>query len=196
MKKALLILIVVWVGLCHQQAWAQKINLEAWAKRQKDSLTRNGVDTLMYYHHYCGECAVIEQKEHKNCEVLDNDWTFIDSYYIFKKNGAFYSLKFNYCNSPVITKLASSKSIPYFLSIKAVLHNRDLTYAQMRKQAKFFPPIPTDGSYEEATLYIRKQTSKSSISEYQKKDGYKYWKKYPWIDKEIALMKLVEQDLN
>jgi len=196
MKKAFSILIILFAGFCHQQVKAQKIDLNAWAKKQKDSLIRNGIDTIMYYHQYCGECTVKEKTGNKICDVSDNDWTLINSYYIFKKKGAYYSLKFNYCNPPIITKLVPCKSISYFLSILMALHNRDLTYTQMHKKAKFFPPIPSDGSYEDATLYINKKIHNASLSEYQKKDGYKYWKKYPWIDKEIALMKLVEQDLN
>lgn len=196
MKKVFFILIVLLLVFSHQQAVAQKVDLKSWAKRQKDSLMRNGVDTILFYHHYCSECAVTEQKANKNCEVTDDDWTLIDCYFIFRKKGVFYSIKFNYCNPPVITRLHSCKSIPYFLSISRVLHNRDLTYAQMRKQGKFFPPVPTDGSYEEVTLYIRKRINQASLSEYQKREGYKYWKKYPWIDKEIALFKMVTQDLN
>jgi hypothetical protein len=195
MKKGFIILLIVFGGLCNERAIAQKINLEKWVKHQRDSLIRNGIDTIIYYHHYCGECSLLENKDNKHREALDNGWTLIESYFIFKKNGDFFSLTFNYCSPPIISKLDFCKSIPYFLSIIPVLHKRDWVYAQMRKQAKFFPPIPTDGSYEEATIYFRKHSSKVSLSDYQKKEGYKYWKKYFWIDKELKIVSLIEEDL-
>lgn len=156
---------------------------------------KNGIDTIIYYHQFCGECSVIEKRQNKNCDVLDNSWTLINSYFIYKKAGVSYSLKFNYCNSPIIRKLDACKSIAYFLSIRQVLQKRDLEFAQMRKKAKFFPPIPTDGGYEETTLYYGKYIYKVSMSEYQKGEGYKYWKKYFWTNDEIKLTNLIEQDL-
>jgi hypothetical protein len=175
--------------------YAQKINLAEWVKHQRDSLINKGIDTIIYFHQYCGECSVIEKKEDKSCEVIDNSWTFIDSYFIYKKAGTTYSLKFNYCNAPIIKKLDSCKSIAYFLSIRNLLQKRDREYSEMRKNAKFFPPIRTDGGYEEAILYCKKLKTKVSISEYQKGDGYKYWKKYFWTDNEIKLTNLILQDL-
>ena len=104
MKKGLIILIIVFAGLFNQCAIAQKINLAEWVKHQRDSLIRNGVDTIIYYHQYCGECSLIETKDNKHCEAFDNDWVLIDSYFIYKKNGTAFSLRFNYCNPPLKKK--------------------------------------------------------------------------------------------
>jgi hypothetical protein len=194
MKKVYLFIIMAF--LCAEHSLAQKINLEKWVKHQRDSLIRNGIDTIIYYHHYCGECSVkVKGDDKPNCEVIDNSWTLIESFLIYKQNGNAFAIKFNYCKPPIKTKLISCKSTPYFLSIIPILHKRDKVYAQMRKQVKFFPPIPTDGSYEEATLYCHKSRSNVSLSEYQKNEGYKYWKSYFWIDEEIKLITLIEQDL-
>ena len=195
MKRIYLFIIMSFLYAEHSSA--QKINLEEWVKHQRDSLTGNGIDTIIYYHQYCGECSVkVKNDDKPNCEVIDHSWTLIASSLIYKQNGDAFSLKFNYCKPPIKSKITSCKSIPYFLSIIPTLHKRDEAYAQMRKQDKFFPPVPTDGSYEGATLYCRKKRSSISLNEYQKNEGYKYWKSYFWIDKEIRLITLIEQDLN
>lgn len=78
-----------------------KVNLNDWVKREKDSLNKVGVDTIIFYHQYCGECAVIEDKPNEHCEVIDNSWTFIKGLFLYKQNGHAYSIKFNYCNAPI-----------------------------------------------------------------------------------------------
>lgn len=195
MKNLRIVFLFVLSFLFQTNTHAQKINLEKWVKNKKDSLIKNGIDTIIYFHQYCGECSVKSRIENKDCEVIDNSWTLIDSYLIYREAGIAYSLRFNYCNAPIITKLKSNKSIAYFLSIHKLLQKRDLVYTEMQRKAEFFPPIPTDGGYEEATLYYKKQIIKVSLSEYQKRDGYKYWKQYFWIDNEIKLTDLILRDL-
>lgn len=180
-------------------ARAQKtLMLRDWVKHQKDSLNKNGVDTIIYYHNFCGECSVVKQKANfYNCEVYDNGWELVESRFIYKQNGNIFSLKFNYCNLPIITQIKDSRSIPYFLSIIPMLKQRDKVDTQRKKLHKFFPPIPTptDGFYEDTKLYLHKSEIAVSLSGYQKEEGYKYYKSFFWIDKEIKLMQLIEQDI-
>ncbi len=171
-----------------------KVNLNDWLKREKDSLNKVGVDTIIFYHQYCGGCSVKENKSNEHCEVIDNSWTFLEGGFLYKQKGRAYSLKFNYCNAPIKQELPKCGSISYFLSILPTLKKRDQVYIQRRKAFKFFPPIPTDGSYQAATLYLKKKTVDVSLSYHQKTDGYSNWKGFFWIDKEIKLFDLIEKD--
>ena len=177
-------------------AVAQKISLEKWALHNVDSLHKNHVDTIEYYHAYCGECFIsgkpTDTLPRHQCE-LENSWVEIENIIIYKQKSKYYSLTFD-CNYPPIKKeLKGCKSIDYFLSVIPVLNKRDKTITEMYRHNKFLGPIVSDGGYEEVFLYCRSIKQHVDIQDYQKTD--KTWKSYFWIDKEIKLLTLVGADL-
>src|ERR1700679_923935 len=98
MKPYPLIIIVCFV--ISLKANAQKINLEKWVAHVVDSLQKNRVDTMVYYHEYCGECYITrafgDTVKHHNCQ-LENSWVQIENTIIYKQNGGYFSLAFD-CN--------------------------------------------------------------------------------------------------
>ena|ERR1700761_8902174 len=174
---------------------AQNVNLQKWVNRNVDSLQREHIDTIIYYHSYCGECYIIQSKSdlHKDCTITDDSWTQLENRIIYQQNGQYFTLTFN-CNYPPLKQqLKTGYSIPYFISIIPVLNKRDQVQNKMFKQHKFNPPVLIDGGYEEASIYLHKTTKRIYLQEYQKTD--KNWRKFFWIDKETYLFKLIADDL-
>lgn len=191
MKSLLKIFFIILLG---QVATAQSINIRTWATRQIDSLQQVHVDTIVYYHQFCGGCEV--RRSYKYCDVYDNGNVNMESIILYKQSGSFYRLAFNCGDVPDKIELKSCKSIPYFLSITGVLKNRDKAINAIYSQKKFLPPNLADGFYTQAELYCHKSNYRVSLSDYQQRDGYKVWKQYFWIDKEIQLLKLLDADLH
>jgi hypothetical protein len=181
--------------LCINYVSAQKVNLKRWVKHTVDSLQKDHVDTILYYHEYCSECDVKSKVHH--CEIEDVGYEQIENIIIYQKNERFYSLTFD-CNYPSIkNELISCKSIPYFISVVPVLNARDRAIKGIYKQHKFLPPIPSDGVYTGATIYCNKVTQGIYMSNEQKTDpdSYKAWGQYFWFDKQVKLFELINADL-
>lgn len=196
MKKSLFCIIALLTSTC---SFAQKNNLEKWVKINVDSLYNIGVDTVIYYHYYCGECMVLKPinttdstaKSHQ-CEI-DNSWVQIINVIIYQQNGAFFALSFNCSYPPIKSPLKTCSSIPYFISIIPDLDRRDKVQKAMFKKHKFNPPIVVDGGYEEASIYLRKKTQSIDLQEDQKTDTA--WRSFFWIDKEAHLLKFIASDI-
>ena len=164
-------------------AFAQKVRLNTWVERNIDSLRKIGVDTIVYYHAYCGECEVLEkpiniadtsEKKH-DCEI-DNSWTQIANVIVYQQNNTFITLTFN-CNYPPLkAELKTCKSIPYFISIIPTLNRRDKMQQQMFKRGKFNPPVTVDGGYEETWIYLNGKKQHIYLQENQKTD--KAWRSF------------------
>jgi hypothetical protein len=177
-------------------AYAQKINLEKWVSHQVDSLRHEKVDTIEYFHAYCGECAIVEKPPmlgapSHNCDV-GNGWTQLKTIIIYQQNNHYYSLKFNCGYPPIKDELQNIKSIKYFLSIVPDLIKRDKYENALYKKHKLNPPVTVDGGYEEAVLYIPQVKSSVYMQENQKTD--KAWRSFFWIGKQTQLLKLLEDE--
>ncbi|HEY8780859.1 MAG TPA: hypothetical protein VIM16_04525 [Mucilaginibacter sp.] len=175
--------------------YAQKVSLKKWASHTIDSLQKNQVDTIEYYHAYCGECEILRKPTDTllthQCEV-ENSWTQIVNEIIYKQKDKYYSLTFNCGYPPIKKELKSANSLKYFLSIVPVLNKRDKHEAAMRKKRKFNPPIIVDGGYEEAFLYCSHIKQHVFMQDDQKTD--KGWRFYFWIDKQTQLLALLESE--
>lgn len=164
--------------------------MDQWVFNIVDSLRQNKVDTIEYYHAYCGECMV-EKPNTSSCYV-NTGWTQIQNTIIYKQEGVYYSLTFNCSYPPIKQQLQGVKSLDYFLSITSLLDKRDKYQAVLRKNKKFNPPVIVDGGYEEAVLYYNGSTKSVYMQENQKND--KVWRSLFWIDKQTKLLKLMESE--
>ncbi|MBS7563810.1 hypothetical protein KHS38_05290 [Mucilaginibacter sp. Bleaf8] len=84
MKFLLKILFIMLLG---HVATAQSINIRKWANRQIDSLNRIHVDTIVYYHSFCGNCEV--RRSYNFCEVYDNGNVTMENAIVYKQSGSF-----------------------------------------------------------------------------------------------------------
>lgn len=193
------IITFVLILLCLNIVYAQKINLEKWVSKTVDSLKKEKIDTIEYYHSYCGECWIIEKPVDKNtktnktyCDV-GSGWVQIENIIIYKQKNKYYTLSFN-CNYPPIKKeLASVKSLDYFISIIPILYKGDKTLKHLYQKNKFNPPIAVDGGYEEAYIYWNKKKQSVFLQEDQKTS--KVWNKFFWIPKQVQLLKFIKSDI-
>lgn len=137
MKRSLLCISTLLIATC---SFAQKISLEKWVERNVDSLNNIGIDTIIYYHDYCGECIVLEKPVNINdttarkhhCEI-DNSWTQLANLIIYKQKGANYTLSFDCSYPPLKSTLKTCTSIPYFLTIVPDLNRRDTLQKAVQK---------------------------------------------------------------
>lgn len=161
-------------------------------KTYLSGLGKKGIDTILVYSTGCGECKISAQQT--NCDCLGDVLKSV--YVIYCKNNKFYKVDLSCCKGETPVQISNITSITYFLSLKGVLKEEHTFYKNLEKNKKFLPPIPTDNPFEEAELIISKKSTIVSLSSYQKEEGYNVWKSYPWIDKEIKLFSLINQDLN
>jgi len=199
MKVRLLNFLLVMLSINY--ANAQKVDLEKWVSHNVDSLQKIRVDTIEYYHAYCGECIILRKPPilgqptdtlpTHQCDV-GNGWEQRVNDIIYKQKGKYYSLTFNCSYPPIKKELKSANSLKYFLSIVPVLNKRDKHEAAMRKKRKFNPPIIVDGGYEEAFLYCSHIKQHVFMQDDQKTD--KGWRFYFWIDKQTKLLALLESE--
>jgi hypothetical protein len=175
--------------------YAQKVSIKNWVSHTIDSLKKNQIDTIEYYHAYCGECEILRKPTDTlpthQCDV-GNGWEQRVNDIIYKQKGKYYSLTFNCSYPPIKKELKSANSLTYFLSIVPVLVKRDRYGEAMKKRRKFNPPIMVDGGYEDAFLYCGNIKQHVFMQEDQKTD--KAWKAYFWIDKQTELLKLLESE--
>jgi hypothetical protein len=150
-------------------------------------LKQKGIDTILIY--------MNGSTWHKTkCDCLKSDVIYA-AQLIYKLKGKIYKVDFSCCNEDSIVEMTKCLSIPYFLSLKEVFKEEDNFYKNLRKNKKFPPPIPTDNPFENVELIIPKYHKEVGLNSYESGEGYATWKKYPWINKEIKLIKLIRQDL-
>jgi len=200
MKFWALTLLLIIPGVKH--SYAQKVSLKDWVSHTVDSLNRKHVDTIEYYHAYCGECEILRKPPmlggpadtlptHR-CDV-GNGWVQMVNDVIYKQKGRYYSLTFNCSYPPIKKELQNVKSLDYFLSIVPVLVKRDKYGDAMQKKRHFNPPITVDGGYEEAFLYCGHVRKSIFMQDGQKTD--KGWRTYFWIDKQTKMLAMLESEI-
>ena len=175
-------------------SYGQKVSLEKWVQRNVDSLRKKHVDSTEYYHAYCGECSLISKKGDTlthSCDV-GNAWGQITNTLIYKENGKYYSLVFDWGYPPIKNELKSVKSIEYFLAIMPVLNDRDKKLKEMYKHFIFPGPSFVDGGYEEAIIYVKGHQQKVAMQENEKTSTA--WRTHFWIDKQTKLLTLLESE--
>lgn len=194
MKSWLIILLIISSAISVE---AQKINPEKWVSHTVDSLRHKKIDTIEYYHTYCGGCSVSRNPNdtlrRHSCEV-GTGWSQINSTIIYKQDNNYYSLTFNCGYPPIKKQLLNCESLSYFSSIVPVLDDRDKAYKALRKQRGvfFLPPMVTDGKYVEANIYLPTMRQDVFMQERQKTDTA--WRSFFWIDKQTKLLSLLEYE--
>jgi hypothetical protein len=189
MKYPLILLLII---LLSYNTYAQK-GIEKFSTQKIDSLQYLHVDTIIHYYSYCGECEVLSK--HNNCSVLSG-YVLIDNVLLYKQCGKYYTLTFDCSNNPIKRTLDSCKSLPYYLAIRPTLYARDKTIKAMIKKGRFLGPSVADGEFENADIYVNYMKQSVSMSESEKTDLYKIYRKYFWIDKQIKLLKLIKGDMS
>jgi hypothetical protein len=179
-KINLLLLFLLIAGVTQAQYRSETLS------KQISNLGSAGIDTILVYTAGCyGECEVTH-KPNCNC-----DRSLSSTFIIYQHKGKYYFIDFSCCNVDEVKTLKKSQSVPYFLSMKAVLKEENRFY----KNLKFPPPIPSDNPFENAELMIKKQKLQFYIFSDQKNASYKAWRKHPWIDKQIRLLQLIKKDI-
>jgi hypothetical protein len=156
------------------------------------NLQKKGADTILVYMSGCDGCEITNIPT--NCTCLNKE-AITDVHLIFQMKGEFYKEDFTCCQEFALVKMNESLSISYFLSLRDMLRKRDAYYKEAAKHVQFFPPIPTDNSYEEVELIVPGHNYKVSLFPYQINEDYKIWKQYFWIDREIKLLDFVRKDI-
>ncbi|HVS90753.1 MAG TPA: hypothetical protein VHE59_01890 [Mucilaginibacter sp.] len=169
--------------------------------KQLDTLLRDlrkrGVDTILVYmqgavwHTQIEPDTAVKSK----CHCSFGNLIYAVNV-IYKYHGKVYKLDYACCRETDTLRISKTLSIPYFLSRKQILVDAENAfYKNLRKTKKFPPPIATDYPWENVELIVGKKVYDFELNSYKSTDGYKIWKKYPWIDRQIKLIKLIRQDL-
>jgi len=174
-----------------QVCYGQK-DIEKLSRDKIDSLNHIKVNTILYYRSFCGECEILG---HGRFCKADFGYTLISNIIIYRQNGNFYSLDFDCYDQPIKKQIDNCKSIPYSLSIISILNSRDKTLKVFYKKGKFLGPVQVDGTFETVNIYFNKQHQTLSMSNSEKTDLYKIYKKYYWIDSQIKLLNLISADI-
>jgi len=172
---------------------AQQIDVNEWGAHIADSLQNLNIDTIEYYHEFCGECEVVSKPPsdppHSHLCQIKGSWMEITNVIIYKQNGRLYSLAFD-CNYPPIKKsLNKVESLDYFVSIIPILNKRDKVLRENQKKHLFPEPVIVDGDYQQATLYLHGK--KKTV--YLHEDYMKKVKPF-WLDFELTLVRKIERD--
>lgn len=175
-------------------AYAQKVNLEKWVKHTVDSLRKDHIDSIEYYHAYCGECEILKTPGKISGHTCDvgNGWVQIANIVLYKQKDSYFSLTFDCGYPPVKKELKKVNSIEYFLSIVPVLNERDKTLKEMYKHFIFPGPSFVDGGYEEAIVYVKGHQQKVAMQENEKTSTA--WRTHFWIDKQTKLLEMLESE--
>jgi len=167
--------------------------------KQVDTLVKNlqkrGIDTILIYMqgavwHYLTKPVTAGQP---SCHCSFGNLIYSVNV-IYKDHGKVYKLDYACCKETDTVKLQSSVSIPYFLVQKKALRVPKTHSLQQFRRDEML--IPTDYPFEDVELITSKKDFYFELDSYQSTDGYKIWKKYPWINKQIRLIKLIRRDLN
>jgi len=180
-------LLIISFRLCHAQKGIEKLSAH-----KIDSLQHIRVDTLLYYCSYCGECDVLGRKH--NC-YMASGYIVSNNFIIYQQQGKFYLLDFDCYNFYTKKQLENIKSISYFCSIIPTLYARDKFFKDQWKKGLFPRPSIADGSFEDAEIVVNKKKHYISMAEAEKTDLRDTDKSHYWVNKEIKLLKLVEEDL-
>jgi hypothetical protein len=183
MKKILLILIV-FISL---DSFCQISSSKDWPKsiqKEFNSIKNGKIDTFLVYYSYLGPWSNLPEQ----CDGIPSVWV------LWIKNKECFARKL-YCDSTSNTTISiSSVPFDFFISHIKDFELRDKYIEKIKKEQKFFPPIPTDGSWE----YLYFMTSKSryylNLSEHQRID--KIWKQFPWIKPTIDAVDTTIFELN
>jgi len=163
-----------------------------------NNLQKRGIDTIMIYMQgavWHWE-MVADTAAKPKCHCSFGNLIYAVNV-IYKHHGKIYKLDYACCKETDISKISKTLSIPYFLSQKQTLIDAEKAfYKNLRKNKKFPPPVPTDYPWEDVELVIGKKVYDFELDSYKSSDGYNIWKKYPWVSKQIKLIKLIRQDLN
>lgn len=192
-------LILLFSILVAGNTYAQK-GIEELSQNKIDSLRSEHVDTIIWYHSYCGECEILSRPDiskpntpirYSYCTVLSG-YTLTNNIILYKQKGNYFLLNFD-CNNLIIKRqLDTCKSISYFISIIPTLYARDKTITAMHRRGEFLGPMQTDGSFEEADIYFHQTKQHISMSDIEKTPAYK---KYFWAIKQIKLFELISADI-
>jgi len=193
MKIRLIIFLVIFSFTNY--SYAQKVSIRKWVSHNVDSLKKIRVDTIEYYHQYCGECYIRNPPGvHRNhCETEDS-WTQVVNIILYQQQGKYHSLTFNCLGPSIKQDINAANSLTYFISIIPTLNNRDRAIKALIKRRKFLAPIFVDGTYEEADIYLNNKKQHAYMQIDERTD--KTWRSFFWIDKETKLFKLITVDIN
>jgi hypothetical protein len=175
--------------------YAQKKGIEKLSKHKIDSLRNKHIDTILWYHSYCGECFIKKNDnpiKYANCTVQSGyDLTY--NAIIYKQKDKYFILNFD-CNNLLIKRqLDSCKSIPYFISIMSILNSRDKTIKEIYRKGGFLGPLQSDGGFEDADIYYHNIKQHITMTSTEATD--EVYKQYFWIGKEIKLFRLISGDI-
>ena len=177
--------------------YAQKTGIEKLSKSKIDSLRSERVDTILWYHSYCGDCWFKKTDapiKYYNCPV-ESGYDLACNVIIYRQKGEYFILNFDCTNFVMKRRLDTSKSIPYFVSIISTLNARDKAIKELdKKNDKYLlGAMQMDGFFNEADIYCNKISQHVRMTDTETTD--KYYKKYFWIDKQIKLFELISSDI-
>ena len=183
--------------LLHGYAFSQKLSIEKLSKDKIDSLKNEHVDTIMWYHSYCGECAIVKRLDtpliYSNC-TLQIGYKLNTNLIFYKQNGKYFIINFDCNNLTVKRQITICKSLPYFISIIPVLDARDKTIKQIYQKGDYYSPWQVEGGLENMDIYFNKKSQHITMSAKEETD--KLYKKYTWIGKQIILLNLLSDDIH
>ena len=168
MKKILLIL-VIFVSLnsfCQIEAgknWPRSI------QKDFELIKEQNIDTFLIYYSYLGPWTNLPDL----CNGIPSVWVLW-----IKNKGCF--AKQLFCDSTANNTISiSSVPFDFFICHIKDFELREKYVEKIKKEHKFFPPIPTDGSWEYLYFITSKSSNYLNLSEYQRIDTI--WKQFPWI---------------
>jgi hypothetical protein len=198
MRAYLLLVLCCGFTLCHAQKSVEQVSRE-----KVDSLRKLHIDTLIWYHSYCGECFFKKtdaKVKYYTCQV-QSGYDLSYNAIIYKQHGSYFLLNFD-CSSPVIKSLLDTcNAADYFISIIPQLDERDKIIEQMKKNNEFSGPFQIDGFFSEADIYFNGKSQHADLSHMVESESnqsgiYKdYKKKLLQIDLEVNLFKILRADL-
>ena len=159
------------------------------------SLKNINIDSILWYHSYCGECDVLRKEpvpiEYSDCSILTG-YTLTYNAIIYKQYGKYFILNFDCKNLVIKRELNNCKSVQYFISIIPILNERSKAIKAMHRKGIYLP-YQVDGGFEDADIYFNKVKKHVSMSDTEETN--KDFKKYFWISKQITLFKLISEDI-
>jgi hypothetical protein len=177
-------------------AYSQKLSIEKLSKDKIDSLRNEHVDTIMWYHSYCGECLIVNRPDtpiiYSNC-TLQLGYKLNNNLIFYKQKGKYFVINFDCNNITIKRQINVCKALPYFISIIPALDSRDKAIKDMYKKGGSYSPWQMDGGLENMDIYFNKKSQHISMSSKEETD--KLYKKYAWIDKQIMLLNLISADI-
>ncbi|MEO6851607.1 MAG: hypothetical protein ABI203_10065 [Mucilaginibacter sp.] len=192
MKFLLLLVLLFSFSVSYSQKGIEKLS-----KEKIDSLKNIQIDTIIWYHSYCGECFFKKTDapiKYYTCQV-ESGYDLSYNAIIYQQVGKYFILNFD-CNNLVIKRqLDTCKSMSYFISIISVLNARDKAIEQMRKKGQFSGPSQTDGGFEDVEISLNKNFQHVHIQDEIDYNTSKMAQQNFWNIKEIKLIRLISNDI-